>query len=117
MDFFGPLSKVNAEGHHALATSTGYAGRRPLPWLACNVPRAQYYYIVFHFCLQLSEMKNLSASNRIGNFSKICGIVREQFQFLEKIIAFPQVIMTFSSLPLKATHRTYIHSGREEVTM
>ena len=25
---------------HALATSTGYAGRRPLPWLACNVARA-----------------------------------------------------------------------------
>ena len=24
----------------ALATSTGYAGRRPLPWLACNVARA-----------------------------------------------------------------------------
>ena len=25
---------------YALATSTGYAGRRPLPWLACNVARA-----------------------------------------------------------------------------
>ena len=25
---------------HALATSTDYAGRRPLPWLACNVARA-----------------------------------------------------------------------------
>ena len=25
---------------HALATSTGYAGRRPLPWLACHVARA-----------------------------------------------------------------------------
>ena len=24
----------------ALATSTSYAGRRPLPWLACNVARA-----------------------------------------------------------------------------
>ena len=24
----------------ALATSTGYAGKRPLPWLACNVARA-----------------------------------------------------------------------------
>ena len=59
-------------------------------------------------------MKNLSTSNKIGNLSKICGIVREQFQFLQKIIAFPQVIMTFSSLPLKATH---LHSRREEVTM
>ena len=27
----------------ALATSTGYAGRRLLPWLACNVARASYY--------------------------------------------------------------------------
>ena len=26
--------------YNALATSTGYAGRRPLPWLACNVARA-----------------------------------------------------------------------------
>ena len=26
--------------HYALATSTGYAGRRPLPWLACDVARA-----------------------------------------------------------------------------
>ena len=26
--------------NHALATSTGYVGRRPLPWLACNVARA-----------------------------------------------------------------------------
>ena len=25
---------------YALETSTGYAGRRPLPWLACNVARA-----------------------------------------------------------------------------
>ena len=30
-------SKVMA---NALATSTGYAGRRPLPWLACNLARA-----------------------------------------------------------------------------
>ena len=28
------------EKPHALATSTGYAGRRPLPWPACNVARA-----------------------------------------------------------------------------
>ena len=27
----------------ALATSTGYAGRRPLPWLACNVARASIH--------------------------------------------------------------------------
>ena len=26
-------------GYYALATSTGYAGRRPLPWLACNVAK------------------------------------------------------------------------------
>ena len=28
---------------HALATYTGYAGRWPLPWLACNVARALIY--------------------------------------------------------------------------
>ena len=26
---------------NAVATYTGYAGRRPLPWLACNVARAK----------------------------------------------------------------------------
>ena len=32
--------RLNLFSPHALATSTGYAGRRPLPWLACNVARA-----------------------------------------------------------------------------
>ena len=30
-------------GAYAVATSTGYAGRRPLPWLACNVARALHF--------------------------------------------------------------------------
>ena len=32
---------------HTRSTSTGYAGRRPLPWLACNVARALAFYDVF----------------------------------------------------------------------
>ena len=36
--FFGLLPNRQQE---ALATSTGYAGRWPLPWLACNVATAR----------------------------------------------------------------------------
>ena len=38
----------------ALATSIGYAGRRPLPWLACNVARA----LVLIFVLAHDQAKD-----------------------------------------------------------
>ena len=39
---------------YALATSTGYSGRRPLPWLACNVARA----LVLIFVLAHDQAKD-----------------------------------------------------------
>ena len=64
----GPIKKIKCKpqmGASALATSTGYAGRRPLPWLTCNVARAfksdQFSVTTFRFalCLLFSPAKNL----------------------------------------------------------
>ena len=43
--------------HNALATATGFAGRRPLPWLVCNVARAWGHLSLLKDSRKFSKMK------------------------------------------------------------
>ena len=56
---------------HALATSTGYVGRRPLRWLACNVARALIYDSVGKIPDQYLQP---IGECRIGNFVSAKGV-------------------------------------------
>ena len=64
-----------------LATSTGYAGRRPLPWLACNVARAIGIYLgILSLEVRYAQMETTNQMGLRSSFGRVFFSLLVQFR-------------------------------------